>query len=80
MKKIMLKALKSHVYAGKRRAVGDEFEARTSSDARILMAVRLAERSQQAVEPAPPVVAPVAEPEVRKPRRRRYSRRDMTAE
>lgn len=72
-----LKTLKAHRYGGKPLVPGDEFEAR-DRDVRILTALGRAERV---------VVAPAVEPEEEdapevageKPKRR-YKRRDLTAE
>lgn len=52
---IPMKCLKSTTYAGKRLRPGDHFEARGESDARVLSAIRTAERC---VRPAP---APAAD-------------------
>lgn len=75
-----LVAIKSLAYAGKRREVGESFEA-SNRDARILVAIRKA----KVAEVVKPVVAPVAqdESEVEEntaPRKRPYRRRDMRAE
>ena len=77
---------KSLVYAGKRRAVGDPFDAHTESDARLLCAIGSAERPR-AVPPAKKVLtASKAMPPIKTATRRSgsskgtYSRRDMRAE
>lgn len=72
-------ATKSLVYAGKRREVGESFEA-SNRDGRILIAIGKARVSDNVESaPAPVVVEPDAD-EGAKPAKRAYRRRDMRAE
>jgi len=67
-------------YAGKRRAIGEAFEA-TGRDARLLCALgkaRAAEPGDE--EPEPPVLEPAEDIEPAPRARRQYRRRDMVAE
>lgn len=76
MQNIKVRALRSFAYAGKRRRAGDEFEVRSSGDARVLRAVghvgdplpvrpepvRAPVRQVRAVQPLQRVLAADAEP------------------
>jgi hypothetical protein len=81
----MLIALKTHHYAGQQHKAGEAYEARTARDARLLKALGyVAEENASANTPASPLPAPEPSPpgEVSddyKPKRR-YRRRDLTAE
>ena len=66
-----LVAIKSLVYASKRREVGEPFEA-NNRDARILVAIGKAKLAEAAVTPV--------EDDETKPTKRGYKRRDMKAE
>ena len=81
-----LKAKEEFFYDGRTRKVGEKFTA-VDPDANILVCLNKAEESTPdpvvAVEAAPVYEAKVVtaeEPEESPPRRRRYMRRDMTAE
>jgi hypothetical protein len=73
---MLIKALVTHSYGGKRRTAGTEFEA-PSADAKILTQLRraayvtLAEPSHEIAE---------VEPELKEKPKRAYKRRDMKAE
>ena len=74
-----LVAIKSLVYASKRREVGEFIEA-SNRDGRILIAIGKA-RAAERVEPvAAPVVAEPVDDAEAKPSKRAYRRRDMRAE
>jgi len=74
---MMLIAKKSMIYAGRSLEPGDEFEAGSESDARILKAIGKAEDA-----PADAVIdEPAAEQEAKPARKTgHYKRRDMKAE
>lgn len=69
---MLIKALLTHSYGGKRRAAGTEFEA-PAADAKILTQLRRAAYVTLA-EPAK------VEPEPKEKPKRAYKRRDMKAE
>lgn len=59
MSNLSLVAIKAHRYAGKLRAPGDSYEARTTQDARLMKALKWAIDAQLV---APAVHVPVAQP------------------
>lgn len=89
--KITMITKKPHIYAGKRLALGNEFEVAGRDDARLLEALGRAERKPKIVAPSAPIptyyrpiitvprTVEVAAESDGKPKRQ-YKRRDMTAE
>lgn len=69
-----MKCTKAMVYNGRRFKAGQEFEAASPNDARVLTGIKKAERVKPSAQPA---WQPVAE-EAR--RKRIYTRRDLVAE
>jgi hypothetical protein len=73
---MLMKCTKALIYNGKRYRIGDEFEVARGQDARILAAIRKAERVPEAgggaVVPVPAFEAPRV--------KRKYTRRDMVAD
>lgn len=85
--KIRMVSLKPHRYAGKLHKAGDVVFANGKGDARLISALGWAE--EQAEEPQPVKVEPrpvyqgwrkVIQPEVEVKPKRKYTRRDLTAE
>ena len=73
---MQMKAKKALIYNGRRYQVGQEFEVVSRQDARTLAAIRKAE-----FVPAPGGAAAAPAPAIEAPRlKRKYTRRDLTAE
>lgn len=73
-----LVANKAFTYARRALKPGDSFDAASRRDARVLVATGRASRQPEDAAPAVPVISPAPVAPIRA--KRRYNRRDLTAE